>query len=205
MTPWKVDREVPELRKEYFENEFHDYNHEDGYEDRTTKVFKDTLLEGLVEEFENKDELLDVGCASGYLSKLFKEHFDSVWGIDYCEVRINYAKKLESDGLAFRLVDITNREELEGLGKQFSSLYSSAVIPHIPLEDKAKVFDNLASVSKPGATFVLYDAYFQSPENVNDAFIGIYNDKWLEQNVSSWKVVKCVPIGAAFKYVLKKS
>tara|TARA_Y100000310_G_C20584926_1_gene764886 strand:- start:114 stop:743 length:630 start_codon:yes stop_codon:yes gene_type:complete len=205
-TPWNIDREVPHLRKDYFENEFHDYNQEQGYEDRNVEWFKTHILNDALQEFKSRDNLLDVGCAGGYFTRLFKESFDLVHGVDFCDIRISHARQHETDHLNFHLADITEAEELKALGQQFDNIYSSAVIPHIPLPDKVKAFDNLAAISNPGAILVLYDGYSTLPTNINDEFVGIFNEKWLISNLSSWKLMKCNLLTRdVFKYVLERN
>jgi|3_EtaG_2_1085321.scaffolds.fasta_scaffold38865_2 2-polyprenyl-3-methyl-5-hydroxy-6-metoxy-1,4-benzoquinol methylase len=205
-TPWNIDREIPELRKEYFEKEFHDFDLESGYDDRTVEWFKAHILTDALSFFSSKENLLDVGCASGYFSRILKESFTKVQGIDFCEVRINHAQQYESEDLKFQLGDLTKIEHLEALNKTFDNFYSSAVIPHINLADKARVFDNLAAIAKPGATFVLYDGYSDKAANIHDEFVGVFNEKWLSENISTWRVVNCGHlVRDVFRYVLKKT
>mgnify|MGYP003146573118 CR=1 FL=1 len=205
-TPWNIDREIPELRKEYFEKEFHDFDLEKGYDDRAIEWFKTHILTDSLSFFSTKENLLDVGCASGYFSRIFKKSFKTVKGVDFCEVRINHAKQYESEDLKFQLADLTKIEHLKELNQTFDNFYSSAVIPHINLADKVKVFDNLASIANPGATFVLYDGYSDKPTNIHDEFVGVFNEKWLSKNISSWRVVNCGHlVRDVFRYVLKKS
>jgi len=203
------NRENISERRQYFDHEFHDYSHEEGYfTDRPVSWFTDNILPDLLENVENTDNILDVGCASGYYTAKMSEHFDLVYGVDYCEPRINYAKSLESEKLKFRLCNLTKLEDLQALGYKFKNLFSNAVLPHIPLADKKIVFDNLAEISEEGASFIFYDA--RETFEVQDVFVGTFNENFIINNIQSWNFISVKQVAhfdhpnGTHRYILKK-
>jgi hypothetical protein len=37
----------------------------------------------------------------------------------------------------------------------------------------------------------LFDGYSDNKNNIDDRFVGFYNDKWLKENITSWELIKC--------------
>jgi hypothetical protein len=70
----------------------------------------------------------------------------------------------------------------------FDTIFTNAVLPHIPLENKVSVLENLASVAKQNAQLLIYDG--RSEVEIIDQFVGMFNENWLINNVSHvWEFV----------------
>jgi|ETNvirenome_6_85_1030632.scaffolds.fasta_scaffold07403_5 SAM-dependent methyltransferase len=193
-------REDPAKRRLYFEGNENHYNNEEGYvhEDRPKEIQPDNLFQQLIlpkilDNVKTKDNMLEVGCAAGYHTKLFADHFDKVCGIDFAKSRIAHAKKYETKKLRFVRADITKKKNIESIKQafKFDNLYSFTVIHHIPLSQKVDAFDNLAMLANPNAHLYLFDGYSDNEKNIDDRFAGFYNDKWLKENITSWELIKC--------------
>lgn len=195
-----IMREDPAKRRLYFEGDELNYNNDEGYQwvDRPKelqgeKFWQDTILSVLLDRIKSKDNILEIGCAAGYHTKLLADHFDKVLGIDFAKSRIDHAKKYETKKLRFVRADVTKKTHIEPikLAFKFDNLYSFTVIHHIPLSQKVDAFDNLAMVANPDAHLYLFDGYSDNEENIDDRFAGFYNDKWLKENITSWELIKC--------------
>ena len=195
-----VMREDPAKRRLYFEGDELNYDNKTGYfwDDRPGELqgvefWQDTILPKLLDNVKTKDNILEIGCAAGYHSRLLADHFDKVCGIDFVKSRIDYAKKYETKKLRFVRADITNKSHIEPikLAYKFDNLYSFTVIHHIPLSQKVDAFNNLAMVANPDAHLYLFDGYSDNEDNIDDRFVGFYNDKWLKENITSWELIKC--------------
>lgn len=199
-----IDRENKELRRLVFENDESDYDFNNGYSDRPLEWFKTKILPDLLQRKNNDGYFLDIGCASGYFTKELTPFFKKVIGVDFSNRRIEHAKLLENDKLNFYVVDLTS-DELVNLNLKFDTLFSNAVIPHIPLENKVKVFENLYKVSNDNAELFLYDG--RSDEDVLDQFVGMYNENWLIKNIShcwEFKSIHTIENNTCVYYLIKK-
>jgi 2-polyprenyl-3-methyl-5-hydroxy-6-metoxy-1,4-benzoquinol methylase len=171
-------------REQYFQQE--DYlDSETGYPERNTAWFQKYLLPNVLSQVPDsqKKNLLDVGCAYGYFTRLLAPYFHHTFGIDFTKKRIDYAQRYVLENLSFAQMDL--------LIKMWPSratdvVFTTAVMPHIPLEYKVFAFDNIASICKPGATMLMYDGKCET--GVVDAFSGIMSSEWIQANVKSWNL-----------------
>jgi SAM-dependent methyltransferase len=185
--------------KDYFNKETY-LDLDNGYPERPVEWFKQNILpDFLNQNFECKN-LLDVGCASGYFTRILSEYCKFTQGVDISSVRIAHAKKYESNKLKFKEADLTYPLDLD---KKFDTLFSNAVIPHIPIKLKPLVFKNLYEVASDGASLVLYDA--RPDTEIVDDFVGIFNEKWLVKNCYKWNFISVNPVcEETCRYLLKK-
>jgi 2-polyprenyl-3-methyl-5-hydroxy-6-metoxy-1,4-benzoquinol methylase len=182
-----IDRENKELRRIIFENDESDFDFNNGYNDRPIEWFKKLILSSILENSDKKNSILDVGCASGYFTKEFTPYFKYIVGVDFSTRRIEFAKKHETDKLKFFNYDLT-KDSLTNLSTTFDTIFTNAVLPHIPLENKVSVLENLASVAKQNAQLLIYDG--RSEVEIIDQFVGMFNENWLINNVSHvWEFV----------------
>jgi 2-polyprenyl-3-methyl-5-hydroxy-6-metoxy-1,4-benzoquinol methylase len=188
-------------RQAFFATE-HSYHAETGYPERNTTWFCMFILPDVLRQIPDHQSksLLDVGCATGYFTRLLAPHFGYTEGIDFVAERIEYARKFESDRLHFTQADLTKQLNL---ARHPDVLFTNAVIPHIPLQDKIQVFDNLAVVARPGAILLMYDG--KAANGVVDSFCGLVSSGWIRENVKSWKLVSVNHIiDGAHRFVLTK-
>jgi SAM-dependent methyltransferase len=190
-TNWSTGYNPP--RKEFFELE--DYlDSESGYPERPVDwlrsvIYKDFCSLDLISPTSN---LLDVGCAHGYFTRILCAGFAQTMGVDLSDKRIDYAKQYETDTLRFVQADLTADDFLAHFDIKFDVLYTSAVIQHVPLSGKISLFNNLASVSNEGAILVMYDEMI--PSGVIDGYVGRYGVDWLYENITSWDCVGYDPL-----------
>tara|TARA_R110002051_G_scaffold187489_2_gene257163 strand:+ start:251 stop:1072 length:822 start_codon:yes stop_codon:yes gene_type:complete len=209
-----IMREDPAKRRLYFEGDELHYDNVAGYihDDRPKEIQPDEIwhqiiLPKILDNVKTKDNLLEIGCAAGYHTKLFVDHFDKVCGIDFAKSRIDHAKKYETKKLRFVRADITKKSHIEPIKSAFTfdNLYSLTVIHHIPMSQKVDAFDNLAMVANPDAHLYLFDGYSTNDSNIDDRFVGFYNDKWLKENITSWELIKCERVFRLAEIVQKSS
>ena len=127
-----IMREDPAKRRLYFEGDELHYDNVVGYvhDDRPKEIqgeefWQDTILPKILNSVKTKDNILEVGCAGGYHTKLLIDHFDKVLGIDFAKSRIDHAKKYETKKLRFVRADITKKSHIEPikLAFKFDNLY----------------------------------------------------------------------------------
>ena len=191
-------REDPSRRQDYFEGKEEDYNNKDGYSTLNRPSYlegnlfwKKIIFKKLLSLVKTKDNILEVGCAGGYHSKLLAKEFNNVLGIDFAKSRIDYAKKYETDKLKFKQVDVTCKSSIKSIDRKFDTLYSSFVLHHIPLPKKIDAFNNLSLLGEDNADLFLFDGFSQSKDNIDDRFVGLFNDKWIKENIPSWELISC--------------
>lgn len=192
-------------RKVYFENE--DYlDPELGYPERDIQWFKSNILNSFLNNFTSTSGLilLDVGCAFGYYTRILSDKFHKTYGVDFSESRITYAKKYDTNKLKFILADLTSDTFSDVLDVKFNCVFTNAVIPHIPLHLKQKVFSNIAKVCEKDAIFVLYDALVS--DGCLDDFVGLFSINWIKENCPEWEYLshRLITSDGTFEIVLKK-
>jgi 2-polyprenyl-3-methyl-5-hydroxy-6-metoxy-1,4-benzoquinol methylase len=182
------EEELKRDRKKYFESENY-LSPENGYPERDISWFQNNILNNFLnlDFVKNSKNLVDVGCAFGYFTKIFSNHFEFTLGIDFAENRISYAKNHENEKLIFRQQDLTSSNFNLNLDKKFDLLFTNAVFPHIPLNLKVKAFENLSKISNPGARLVMYDGLCS--DGCLDQFVGLFSIDWLKTNLKSWKYI----------------
>ena len=179
-------------RKPFFESE-HDeekdtdrkFNYETGYPERNINWFRQHILPTFKKFLNPGSKLLDVGCASGYYTNILNEFIPSD-GIDFAENRISYAQT-KYPHMKFFQDDLTSDDFPNQFEEKYDLFFTNAVIPHIPLVLKPKVFNNISRISKPRALFVLYDALID--DGCSDDFVGLFSLSWLNQNAADWTVL----------------
>lgn len=96
-------------------------------------------------------KVLDLGCASGYQSKMLFELDCKVTGLDLSPGMIRAAKK-RVPGAKFIVGDMTNLPFKNG---EFDGVYARASILHIPKSLVPKVLKGINKVLKKGGVFYL--------------------------------------------------
>ncbi len=118
------------------------------YDDKHAFVFKygEDLLQWL--NPQPGEQILDVGCGTGYLAHLMAEAGAEVWGIDSAASMIEKAEK-EYPGIRFSVADITAFSS----DVAFDAVFSNAVLHWI--QDKEAAVRQIYRVLKPGGRLVL--------------------------------------------------
>jgi len=176
-------------RRKYFELENY-LSPISGYPERNVEWFKQTILPDAIDTFKNKNTLLDVGCAHGYFTALFKDNFKNIIGVDFVENRINFAKSFfKFPNISFYCADITNFNN----DVKFDAIFTSMAIQHISKKDKIKAFANLHKIASDDCIFLMYD-FDTKKEDVSEDFMGPISKIWIDKNLSDiWTCESCEP------------
>lgn len=125
---------------------------EDGIKVSNTNYWFTTILP-ILEELDIEREIaLDVGCGFGQNTVPLVNHFDHVHGIDFCEYKIDWAKKyFPGYGVEFRVHDITR----DMLVSNINYVQTVTVLQHINIEDKCHILPNIYSCLAKGGVAIL--------------------------------------------------
>lgn len=119
------------------------------YDQKHGFVFK--YGENVLDLLEPKpgENILDLGCGSGYLTNEIRIQGAVVLGVDSSAEMIEKAKQKcpETD---FRVADATNL----GFDASFNAVFSNAVLHWIKAADQPKMLDAVFTALKPGGRFV---------------------------------------------------
>jgi cyclopropane fatty-acyl-phospholipid synthase-like methyltransferase len=158
----------------------------EGYHERPVSWFKENILSDLLKTKERLnlgENILDVGCAYGYFTKVIAENFNKVTGIDFAISRITAAKEHNlSENIEYICLDLT-QDEIPG---QYDSAISSAVYQHINPNngDRIKAFEATFAVIPSGSYLICYDELFDTRPNNWDGFYEPLKKEWIQQNLS---------------------
>ena len=109
------------------------------------------------------DEVLDIGCGNGVVSRYLAKKGARVTGIDASEDLIDHARTYR-DNISYEVVDATDEEALLDLGQgRFAAAVSSNVL--MDMASIAPLMRSLARLLSPGSHFVfsLMHPCFQNP------------------------------------------
>lgn len=99
------------------------------------------------------DSVLDIGCGNGIFARKLRKLDVIVTAFDFSETNIRNAKKYDSRGINYKVLDATNYDELLNLGKNcFDSAVANMVLMDIPTIEP--LFEALAEVLKKNGIFV---------------------------------------------------
>lgn len=99
------------------------------------------------------DIVLDIGCGNGIFARRLRTLDVAVTAFDFSEENIRSAHKYESEGIAYRVLDATQYDELLKLGEGcFDSAVSNMVLMDIPTIEP--LFEALPKLLKNNGTFV---------------------------------------------------
>lgn len=98
------------------------------------------------EKFNLKNKkILDLGCGSGYGSKILSKNEKLIIGADYSKHSINYAKKkYNSEKIFFVTLDACSKKEIE---KKLKKSYFDLIISFDVIEHLEKYFDFLENIT----------------------------------------------------------
>lgn len=185
-----------------------------GYDERPIEWFRERILPDLLttkERLNLGENVIDIGCAMGYFSKIIAEHFGKVTGIDFAPTRIALAKQHNAkENIEYLLVDLVTDEKIPG---RYDWAYSSAVFQHIrpDNDDRVNAFRKTFEVIPSGSYLVLYDESFDVRKHIWDGFYMPLSPKWIRDNLSSMcELTEFEPVAGAhhgeseFRYVMRK-
>lgn len=110
--------------------------------DRTRTI----ILPEMIKRKKGKGGILDAGCGSGYAIKTFQEsgEWNSYYGVDFQQHRIDFCK--ETYGTKNIQFHCSNLNTLPIEDKSILTIYTGAVLMHIPIENKIKVIQEFKRV-----------------------------------------------------------
>ena len=130
---------------------------------RLNKILRKNMIDDFSNYLYKEDgKLLDVGCGNGWISKIFANEGMNVVGVDFSISQIDEANSLNKNDLGihnrmtFVCGDITKLETLE-IGRDFDSAIVSALLHHLPFQEKQLVLSGISKVLKKGGTIYLYE------------------------------------------------
>lgn len=119
------------------------------------KMFRRAMKEAIkAVDWRNYDSILDVGCGTGALCSLFYKDGLQVTGIDPAENMLQIAKK-QNKGSSIQFLQANALEGLPFEDKSFDLSISSYVAHGMPLQDRKKLYQEMARVSSHKV--IIYD------------------------------------------------
>lgn len=161
-----------------------------GYPERNTDWFKWHILPDFLSHpvvFARKVKgckLLDIGCAQGYFTKLYGQHFKEVVGIDFSPPRIDQAIVFNSaPNIRYEVINLA--EPVYGYDETFPLAVSSAVYQHIdPDRDRRRAFLNTWLALELNGYLFLYDEDLVTRDEKWNGFYEPLSEAWVEDNIS---------------------
>ncbi|WP_299288879.1 class I SAM-dependent methyltransferase [uncultured Mucilaginibacter sp.] len=119
------------------------------YDQKHDFVFK--YGENVLDLLEPKpgEQILDLGCGSGYLTNAIREEGAEALGVDSSAEMIAKAKQ-SYPGTEFKVADATDL----GYNASFNAIFSNAVLHWIKAENQSKMLNAVFMALKPGGRFV---------------------------------------------------
>jgi len=127
------------------------------------KTHADRFAKILDRSIPSNASILDVGTGTGQLSAYLSLRRKNVFGIDFSDSSLDKAKllkkKLQLDTLHLKKVDITNKAEIDAIGKTFDYVLCLGVLHHTA--DAYRSFQNITTLlNEKGKIAVgLYNRY----------------------------------------------
>ena len=129
---------------------------------------------------KSNENILDLGCGTGHLTKLISKSGAKVIGIDSSEEMIKQARQMYPE-LKFQNKDAVNFS----FKNKFDAIFSNAVLHWIP--QKEKVIDCVSKALKHGGRFVAEFGGKNNIQNVRAAITRILIANGFSQNVNRIK------------------
>jgi SAM-dependent methyltransferase len=124
---------------------------------------RDLITRAFAKLFPEKvDNLLDVGCGTGFYFPLLKEHAESITGIDVCGPMLEEARKLiREKKLANCQVQECSALDLPFEDNTMDIVHSWDFLHHVP--DVPKAISEISRVLKPGGRYVALEPNLLNP------------------------------------------
>ncbi|MFW9835380.1 MAG: class I SAM-dependent methyltransferase [Candidatus Thorarchaeota archaeon] len=129
-------------------------------------------------DITSENEVLEVGCASGFTSCMVAEEYScALTGIDISEILVNKAReRAEKKNLSNTRFLVADALDLPFENDTFDSVFGVAITALIP--DKLRVLREYMRVTKPGGKIGTLDLFVKegAPDEVREKFNGIFMD-----------------------------
>lgn len=115
------------------------------------------------------DRLIDVGCGSGYATRILAPLVREVVGVDYSESMIARAREVGpvSASVRFEVADVLALDA-GGLGVFDTALSVRCLINLADWERQQEALDQVANVLRPGGRFILVEGWADGRRALND-------------------------------------
>ena len=154
------------------------------YQWKLTPALNEILRSELEADYINfllhpDENLLDLGCGSGWLSVYFAERGMDVLGIDVSQGQINAANQFKSDklkgNLEFECCDLIHWDCEKHSGK-FCNVFVNAFLHHLPEAELEMVIRKISASLKPGGRVYMYEPLkVPSKKNLIVGLIDLFN------------------------------
>jgi len=133
---------------------------------KAVAVINDYLKRSTYTPYSNLS-LIDIGCSTGYMTKIYGENFETVIGTDIDVSAVSYAKKHNSkDNITYQIADSMNLPFQDNCFDVATCLH---IYEHVP--DSEKMISEIYRVLKPngfclflaGNRFVLIEPHYRLP------------------------------------------
>lgn len=159
--------------------------------DRVKTVIINEMIKRMPESFDQAFQggILDAGCGSGYAIKAFKDAnlWAKYYGRDFQQHRIDYClKKYGDDEIEFSCGDL---RYLPIPSESLSTIYTGAVLMHIPVENKINVIKEFKRVLREDGFYFGHEIVITDKE-ISDAGGHVINTnlEWLQKQFDPFKV-----------------
>ncbi len=98
--------------------------------------------------------LLDAGCGDGFLAARLLDAGYDVWGVDYSDRAVGYARLLAERG-TFRTYDLRRIVLETPFDRRFDAVLLVEVLEHVPPVDHRRVVEGLSRSLRPGGCIVV--------------------------------------------------
>ncbi len=157
--------------------------------DKTLHDWGEDDIEKLAKQIGKDGKVLDLGCASGYQSKILSDLGLDVTGLDLSRAMISAAANRIPEA-EFVVGDMTN---MKFKANTFDGVYSRASILHIPKKLVPKVFKSISKILKGNGIFYLAIKEGEFEGQVEDErhgmkvnrFFSFFKEKEIEKLVES--------------------
>ncbi|NJO61957.1 MAG: class I SAM-dependent methyltransferase [Richelia sp. RM2_1_2] len=132
--------------------------------------------------------ILDAGCGSGYAIRTFNESgaWDSYYGVDFQQHRIDFCKENYSK------TDInficSNLNTLPIPNKSISTIYTGAVLMHIPVENKKKVIQEFKRILTDDGFYFGHEVVIPDQDISDHGHVINTSLKWLKEQFDPFDV-----------------
>ena len=160
-------------------------------------MFTRDQLEALLKELNYKDNVLDVGCGNGKISKYISNQVGcSIKGIDFAMDAIHKANEKYSDNnVSFEVRDI---RKLDCIKEKYSKIISIDSLYFFP--DLTPIFRSLIGLLSPGGKLILFftcnlnyygkDGFKLIEKSLSDLPVNINSIDFTEDAIEMWKKMK---------------